>query len=190
MKASTITTIVALAIAGLNTATARFWGFDLTCKQISYTNLISDSYDNRSVIMEALCTRLRGDGPQLTRLDLKTCIGWDTEKCTFVTPPWPRNTSDAFTQWCSSCSIGTGSREGYEIHPSLDCECQCYKDYSVGIGKIGEGSFSLSKCMGFSPPPPFFFPTFSGLALLTWAWQALISAMITECLSAELTIFE
>lgn len=182
MKASPATTIVALAIAGLNTAAARFSGFELTCKWINYTNLIGNDFDKRSVIMEALCDRLYGhSGPQLTMLDLKTCLGWDPDKCNFVAPP--RNTTDAFTRWCPACSIGTGVREGHEIHPSLDCDCHCSEG---NIGKAGGGSISLSKCTDFFSS----FSTIRGPTLLTKDWQALISAITMECLSAELESLE
>lgn len=164
MKASTVTTVAALAIASTNTAAARFFGFDLTCKWINYTNLIGHSDDKRSVMMEALCDRSPGHGdPHSTRLDLTNCLGWDIYKCNFVTP---RGIAAPFTQWCEACSIGTGSREGYEIHPSLDCDCTCWDD-DIAFGKKGKVSISLSRCMHFSPPPSF--TTIRGLELLTRA---------------------
>lgn len=143
MKASTVAILVSLAIDGINTATFPSWvtlGFADRCQWINYGNLIGDPGDNRSVTITAVCERIpRSADPFFTGLDLKTCLGWDFHSCNFTAP---RGTTDAFTRWCSACSVDNAPREGrgFKRPPWLDCDCACR-------GRpFGKGEISLSKC--------------------------------------------
>lgn len=114
MKASSITTVVALALAGTTFAASDFQN---SCSDIVLAHVNGNK--GRSTWLSANCTGI-DKKENWSKLDLNTCFGWSADSCGFTFPP-----SGHFTDSVSSCDIHNNGSDEPHSHDNFGCHGPC-----------------------------------------------------------------
>lgn len=112
MKASSITTVAALALALAGTTFAAS-GFLKSCSEFALTNLNGEK--GRHMMLQANC-KVDDKNKNWSQLDLNTCFGWSADSCGFTYPP-----SGHFTDSVTKCD---NNYSGGEEHFGANFGCR------------------------------------------------------------------